>query len=427
MNIKEDKQRNVSAADGIFESRSETKKEWKIVGGILISAIVVAVMLFVFKPRAEKLAIKDEPPLAEYVLANVESVSIPVFSQGSINAKTHIKLMAEVSGRVKKLAQLKLDGGFFKKDELLLVIDDADYRLAITKAKALISSAEQQLARVEAEAGQAVYDLKQIGRDPSNSSSYALRKPHLAEAKANLQAAKADLAIAQLQLNRTRVSAPFDGRVITKQVDIGQYVTPGTLLADIYSTEMVEVRLPVSLHQAELLGLGLRNEQQDVDAVSVKLTSEYSSNIYIWQAKLSHTEGELDARNRLVFAVAEIASPYAKDSENPDKPPLTPGMFVKAELTGVEKPAVIVLPRTALRYASEVWLIDEENKLQKQKVTLYAKDRDSVYIRSGLNQGDKVIMNAIDFPVDGMKLQPVKKQNTQVNGLSQVKIKSENE
>jgi len=427
MNIKEDKQRNVSAADDICESKSEPRKEWKIVGGILISAIVIAVMLFVFKPRAEKLAIKEEPPLAEYVLANVKSVSIPVFSQGSINAKTHIKLMAEVSGRVKRLAQLKLDGGFFKKDELLLVIDDADYRLAITKAKAQISSAEQQLARVEAEAGQAVYDLKQIGRDPSSSSSYALRKPHLAEAKANLQAAKADLAIAQLQLNRTRVSAPFDGRVITKQVDIGQYVTPGTLLADIYSTEMVEVRLPVSLHQAELLGLGLRNEQQDIDAVSVKLTSEYSSSIYTWQAKLSHTEGELDARNRLVFAVAEIASPYAKDRENPDKPPLTPGMFVKAELTGVEKPAVIVLPRTALRYASEIWLIDEENKLQKQKVTLYAKDRDSVYIRSGLNQGDKVIMNAIDFPVDGMKLQPVKKQNTQVNGLSQVKIKSENE
>lgn len=427
MTIKEDKQQSFSVADNSHEILASQKKEWLIVSGILVFALAVASLLFVFKPSAEKLAVKDEPPLAEYVQVKVKDVAIPVYSQGSVNAKTQIKLVAEVSGRVTQMAQLKLDGGFFKKGELLLNIDDTDYRLAITKAKAQVSSAEQQLARVKTEAAQAAYDLKQIGRAPSSTSSYALRKPHLAEAKANLQAAKADLEIAQLQLKRTKVTAPFDGRVITKQVDIGQYVTPGNLLAEIYSTEMVEVRLPVSLNQTELLGLGLRNDQKDINAINVELTSEYSSKKYSWKGKLSHTEGELDARNRLVYAVAEIASPYAKDEKKPEKPPLTPGMFVKAELSGKSKKSVVVLPRATLRYGNEVWLIDEENKLHKQKITLYAKDRDSIYIKSGLSGGDKVIMNAIDFPIEGMLVQAVEKKNVKKKLQSQTKYKNQNE
>lgn len=427
MTIKEDKQLSGSLADDWDKQSANPEKQWIIVSVILIVAVLVAVILFVYKPDAEKLAVKEEAPFAEYVLVNYQSVAIPVYSQGSINAKTHIKLVAEVSGRVEQMAQLKLDGGFFKKGELLLSIDETDYRLAITKAKALVSSAEQQLARVEAEAGQAAYDLKQIGRDLSKSSSYALRKPHLAEARANLQAAKADLEIAQLQLKRTKVTAPFDGRVITKQVDIGQYVTPGILLAEIYSTEMVELRMPISLHQTKLLGLGLRNDEQDIEAIKVKLSTEYSSRKYEWVAKLSHTEGELDVRNRLVMAVAEISSPYAKDINNPDKPPLTPGMFVKAELSGLPKPAVALLPRAALRYGGEVWIINEENKLHKQKVSLYAKDRDVIYIKSGLSQGGRVIISAIDFPVNGMLVQPTEKQSTQNNTESPLKYKSQNE
>lgn len=411
MTIQEDKTLKNSTADELTNKKTGANREWLVVAGILVFALVIATLLFVFKPRAEKLPVKDEAPLAEFVVANEQQVSIPVFTQGSIKAKTYIKLVAEVSGRVNEIAQLKSNGGFFKKGELLLSVDDVDYRLAITKARALVSSAEQQLARVKTEAGQARYDLKQIGRDPSGSTSYALRKPHLAEAEANLQAAKADLEITKLQLERTRVTAPFDGRVVSKQVDIGQYVTPGVLMADIYSTEMVEVRLPLSLYQTELLGLGLRNNQGVTNSISVTLTSEYSSKQYHWPAKLSHTEGELDSRNRLVFAVAQIKNPYSKDELEPEKPPLTPGMFVKAELTGKAKMSVIVLPRAALRYGGEVWVIGENKRLNKKTVKLYSKDRDSIYVKSGLSQEDRIIINAIDFPIEGMRLESIETQS----------------
>lgn len=412
-----------------LENSLPARKQWPVVIAILMLAVVVAFVLNFFKPEAEKKAVKDEFPLAEFVVARSELIAIPVVSQGSIKAKTYIKLVAEVSGRISQMAKLRFNGGFFKKGQLLLSIDDTDYRLAMVRADAQVTAAKQQLIRVQTEAGQARYDLKQIGRDPSKSTSYALREPQLAEAQANLQAAQAELEIAGLQMQRTRVLAPFDGRVMSKQVDVGQYVSTGTLLADIYSTEMVTVRLPLSLHQTELLGIQLTNNQQMVNSVKIKLIAESSSGNYQWLANMSHTEGEMDERNRLIYLVAEVKSSFSRQQisekntmdESSKKPPLTPGMFVKAELSGIKK-HIIKLPRSVLRYGKNVWLINQQDQLKKQKIGILSKDRNYIYIKSGVQQGDRVIVNSIDFPVQGMSLSPLR-----ANSAVQTKAVSLNE
>jgi RND family efflux transporter MFP subunit len=392
------------------ESVSTSKKQWPIVTSILLFAIFIAVLLNYFKPVAEKSVVKNEFPVVEYVVADKESIAVPVITQGSIKAKTYIKLVAEVNGQITQMAKLKFNGGFFNKGDLLLSIDDTDYRLAMSRSKAQVAAAKQQLVRAQTEATQAKYDLKQIGRDPSRSTSYALREPQLAEAKANLQAAQADLEISRMQMQRTRVVAPFDGRVVSKQVDIGQYVSTGTLLADIYSTESVSIRLPLSLPQIELLGIRLRNNQQLINQLDIKLIAEYASKQYQWLAEFSHTEGEIDVRNRLAFLVAEVNAPYEKDAQHEDRPPLTPGMFVKAKLTGLQK-NMIKLPRSVLHYAGNIWLLDEQNQLQIKTVEILSKDRDYIYIKNGLEQGDRVITSSIDFPLQGMHLKPLLKES----------------
>ena len=371
---------------------------------VLGAAIIISLLLYYLKPVAEKQSLRQLPPLAEFVTARSESLAVPVFSQGSIKAETRIKLVAEVSGRISQMAQLKSNGGFFKKGDLLLAIDDTDYSLALSRARAQLAAARQQLIRVETEAAQARYDLQQIGGKTDRLSAYALRKPQLAEAEANLQAAQADLKIAQLKMRRTRVLAPFNGRVVNRQVDIGQYVSTGTLLAEIYATDRVEVRLPLSLLQIELLGIALRDDQPRLQKIDVQLYAQYAQQQFQWQAELSHIEAELDARNRMVYVVADVEKPYVYSEQYPQRPPLTPGMFVKARLTGLARDHVIKLPRRALRQASELWLIDGQDRLQKKQVQLYGKDRDFIYVKSGIQAGDRVIVNAVDFPVPGMSL-----------------------
>ncbi|VAW69689.1 Membrane fusion protein of RND family multidrug efflux pump [hydrothermal vent metagenome] len=394
---------------------SKAKKETLAVFAVSIIGIVIAVALFIFKPVAEKQPVADVIALAEFVRVKKQSRPLTVLSQGSVNAKTHISLVAEVNGRVTHMAQLKSNGGFFKKGDLLLNIDDTDYLLTSVRARAQVAAAKQQLLKVEIEAGQAKYDLEQMGRNPSKSTAYALRKPHLAEAQANLQAAQADLKIAQLKMQRTRVKAPFDGRVVKKFVDIGQYVGIGTVLADIYSTDAAQVRLPLSLYQIELLGIALYDRPAQLQAVDVTLISEYFSSRHVWRAKLSHIEGVLDERNRLVFVVVEIKNPYERDPAYPDRSSLTPGMFIKAELKGEVKDGVVKLPRTSLRFANEVWVIDENERLLKKHIVLYTKDEHFIYIKSGLHQGERVIVNAIDYPIEGMKLSPMDTERTTVS------------
>ncbi|HED32722.1 MAG TPA: efflux RND transporter periplasmic adaptor subunit [Gammaproteobacteria bacterium] len=390
-----------------MKTSPKAKKQALVVFAVFAVSIVIASLLFMFKPVAEKQPVKTELSLAEFMRVDIKPAAITVHTQGSVSAKTHINLVAEVSGRITEMAQLKLNGGFFKKGELLLAIDSMDYQLAMTRARAQVAAAKQQLIKVETEAGQARFDLKQLGRDPSKSTAYALREPHLAEAQANLQAAQADLKISQLQLERTRVKAPFDGRVISKSVDIGQYVSTGSVLADIYSTDIAQVRLPLSMRQIELLGITLDNRQSQLQRVEIELSSEHFLDKHYWQAKLSHIEGVLDERNRMVYVVAEVARPYVRDEKYPNRPFLTPGMFVRAALTGRKKDAVAILPRSSLRRENEVWVIDENDRLLKKHVEIFTRGEHFIYVKSGLQQGERVIVNAIDYPIEGMPLRSI--------------------
>ncbi len=390
-----------------MKTSPKAKKQTLVVLAVFTVSVVIASLLFVLKPVAEKQQVTAVLSLAEYVRVNIQPASITVRTQGSVSAKTHINLVAEVSGRITHMAQLKSNGGFFKKGDLLLNIDSTDYQLVIMRARAQVAAAKQQLIKAEVEAGQARYDLKQIGRDPSKSTAYALREPHLAEAQANLQAAQADLKISQLQMQRTYVKAPFDGRVVSKFVDIGQYVSTGTVLADIYSTDIAQIRLPLSLYQTELLGISLDNRPSDLQRVDVELSSEYFSDKHYWQARLSHIEGVLDERNRLAYLVAQVVGPYVRDAKYPDRPFLTPGMFVRARLLGEKKDAVAILPRASLRREHEVWVIDENDRLAKKRLEIYTKDEHFVYVKSGLQQGERVIVNAIDYPLEGMALHSI--------------------
>jgi len=386
-----------------IESAAPFKKQLPRVIVVLLFACIGAYTLYLYQPEAEKKIAKDEPPFAEYIVANMQPISIPILSQGSVKAKTIIKLVSEVNGRVIRMNQLRFNGGFFKKGDLLLRIDDTEYQLKLTKAKSLVAAAKQKLIKVETEAGQAMYDLKHIGRDPSRSSSYALREPQLMEAQANLHSAQADLKIAILQIERTKIKAPFDGRVISKKVDVAQYVSAGTVLAEIYSTESVIVRLPLRLNQADLLGLELHEEQKGKNKIKINLSTVSINKIHQWQASLSHIEGEIDVRNRLIYLVAEIDSPFAHHLKHLNRPPLTPGMFVKAKLSGAVK-NIIKLPRAVLKRGGNVWVIDEESKLKILKIGILYKDEKFIYVNSGLKQGYKVITSPIDYPLNGMRL-----------------------
>lgn len=378
------------------------KSQYLFVVTILLVAVVIAVMLFVFKPRAEKKPAPYLPPEVSWISADAQTVRIPVHSQGTVEASATINLSVEVPGKISEIRQKLDDGEFFVKDDLLARIDDRDYQLAITKAEAQVAAARQALARVEAEAEQARFDIKRMGQDVAKASPYALREPHLKEARAKLKAAEADLAIARLNEQRTYIRAPFDGRVIKKNVDVGEYVAPGVSLAKIFSTRRLQVKLPLSQRQQALINLP--HGKEDPASTRVVLQTRLAGELKEWPAHLTRTESTIDVRNRLLNVIAEIDTQPLLDGEV-NLNSLTAGLFVEAIIEGRPIDNIFVLPRTALRSGNKVWRI-KDDKLDIVGVNVMHKNDSEAYIDKGLKNGDRIIVSALDYAIQGMRLNP---------------------
>jgi RND family efflux transporter MFP subunit len=367
---------------------------------IILLAGGIGWQLMANSPKAKRESVVPQPPLVTTMQAAPQDIRIPVYTQGTAQPRTSINLSAEVSGRVLKTAPQFADGGFFNKGDLLLKIDPRDYQLAITKAEAQIAGAQQQLAQAEAEYKQKLKEYD--GVDRSKVTDYALRKPQYEEARARLKAAKADLEIAKLQLARCEIRAPFDGRVVEKKADMGQYVTPGTALATVYAVDTAEIRLPLSQSQADMLDLPL--EPEGASPLQVKIRGQYAGRNHSWVGEIVRTNAKIDERNRLLYVIAQVKDPYGMRESSDNDPPLAMGMFVEAEIPGRLMQDVYILPRSAVHKMTNVWLLDEALRLHVQPVKVLHRGESHVYISEGLKPGDKVITSPLDAVVDGMQL-----------------------
>ncbi|MCB1844424.1 MAG: efflux RND transporter periplasmic adaptor subunit, partial [Halioglobus sp.] len=221
-----------------------------------------------------------------------------------------------------------------------------------------------------------------------------------------LRASEADLEAAQLDLARTVISAPFNGRVSEKHVDVGQFVTAGTPVATVYGTDAVEVRLPLTGRQVALLELPLTYEEDSASGVDsgarVMLEAGFANQQWKWQGRIVRTDASIDENSRLVYAVAEVQKPFAR-AEGSERPPLSPGLFVNASISGKPLPQVARLPRTALHSGDTVMLVDADEIARKRPVHVLHSDADSVWVQ-GLEAGERVMVREVPRVVAGAQV-----------------------
>jgi RND family efflux transporter MFP subunit len=213
---------------------------------------------------------------------------------------------------------------------------------------------------------------------------------------------------ARLNLERTGITAPFAGRVRTTNVDVGQFVNPGTPVARIYSVDYAEVRLPVPDDQLAYLDLSMhfRGELTLLKGPEVLLHASFAGRDYTWTGRIVRVEGEIDSRTRMVTLVARVADPYGR-GEDPNRPPLAAGLFVEAEILGHEVESVVILPRSALRTRDQVLVVSEEDRLYYRRVDVLRSDAETVVIRSGLDSGERICLSPLDAVVEGMRVRAV--------------------
>lgn len=376
---------------------------------VLLAGIAGAWAIIGQAPQIEVHPPAREVPLVDVIRVRPQSVSLNVYSQGVVKARTKIDLAAEVAGKIVDAHPELAAGGFFRKGEILLMIDPRDYDLAITEALAAVAEAERRLAEERARARQAEREWKALG-NKSQAPSLTLRLPYVAEAQAKLQGAEAALANARLQRSRCELRAPFDGRVDEKFVGIGQYVEAGDKLARVYAIDVAEVRLPVPVEQLGYLVLPLNRNTPD-EGPRVVLTAELGGSEHRWEGRIVRSESGVDESNGLLHLIAEIREPYSEHYPQP----LLAGLYVKAEIEGRLQDDVYVLPRTAVNVSQQVMLVDTDERLRIEQLKVLRTETDRVLVKGGLAANDQVVVGGIDIPVAGMRVRINDSEQNEMN------------
>ncbi len=307
--------------------------------------------------------------------ATPSTTTLSVSTQGTVEPKREINIVAQVSGQVQIVEPAFVDGGVFEANQLLIQIEDRDYRAAYLAAKARLASAEQLAAEERGRARQAKSEWRDLGN--SDANDLFLRKPQINAAEAAVDSAKADVARAKLDLERTQIRVPFNGRIRETFVNLGQYVTPGTPIAHVYDSSVVEIKLPLTDRQVGLVNLPLAYTAQDKSkAPKATIHGVIGGEKYEWTARITRTAASIDTQSRMLFAVAEVETPL--DAEIP----LVVGLFVTANIEGKELKDVVTLPRDAVFKRNRMYVLDDTHTISEVDAKVLYRNEKNVWVKS---------------------------------------------
>lgn len=352
-------------------------------------------------PKIEPQPPAPNAPMVRVAPAEHETVQLTTVTHGTVLPRTESELIPEVSGRVIGISPTMVSGGFFRKGDLLLEIDPLDYEVALEQAKAALASTRSELTNAT-KGHERQLDLARKQSTSQSQKDDSLNRLRLAQA--SLREARARLSRAERDLSRTKVVAPYDGRVRNERVDIGQFVNRGSPIASLYATDIAEVRLP--LHDEELAHLDLQltgSLSKDIQP-TVILRAQFAGEQHTWEGSIVRTEGELDPQTRMINVIAQVESPYEQAG---NRPPLAVGLFVEAEIIGHLVNNVVVLPRSAIQANEQVYIVGNDNRLQFRDVGILRTVGEEVYVTDGIRPGESLCLSALTNAVPGMIVQPV--------------------
>jgi RND family efflux transporter MFP subunit len=370
--------------------------------GIVIGGFGLAGLIIATGPKLEQLPPPSNAPLVRTWKAEAESVQMSTITHGSVLPRTESDLVPEVSGRVIYMSPSLVSGGFFSKGDVLLKIDPLDYEVALEQARATLASSKSELTNArKAHARQ--QDLAKKQSTSESQRDDALNRMQAAEAA--LREAQARLARAERDIERTSITAPFEARVSSERVDVGQFITRGSPIASLYSTDFAEVRLPIHDEELAFLELPLAGlSDSNAPLPRAILRARFAGKEHEWEGRVVRTEGELDPKTRMINIIAQVEAPYKTTG---DRPPLAVGLFVEAEILGRIAENIFVIPRTALQANDKVYIVNADDTLAFRDVDILKIVDENVYVRGGLESGEIICLSTLSNAIQGMAVRPV--------------------
>jgi len=389
-----------------------------IFGGLLLIAVIIRMN----PPEAPQRPAFSGPMMTVETRIVVET-SYPILleSYGTVQPRTRSILVSQVGGQIMSVNPNVRDGGFFEKGDVLANIDARDYEADVRIADASLMDALQTLAEAEARTNQAQEDWARLG-NTGEAPDLVLRIPQLKAAQAKIISAESTLQKAALDLERTNIVAPFAGRILRKLVDIGQVVSPNTQLAEIYATDVFEIRLPLRNRDLPFIDLPESYRYTDVTRKSggrVEIRSQLGGE-ETWDATLVRTEGAIDEIARQLHVIAQIDNPFGRDHEY--HTPLKIGQYVTARLEGKTFPHALVIPNNTIYQGAYVYIVENEI-LRRRDIEIAWQNDNEAIIGAGLQPGDVLVTTALGQVTSGIRVTIVGEASERRMGRNQQEIR----
>ena len=368
-----------------------------LIAPILILAVSTGIFVALInnQPTLKTTAKRPVPVAVRALNINLAPMQLSVSSEGNVQPSVETRLVAQVAGEVVELSPSLVAGGDFSKGDILLNLDPRDYEIALARSQAAMSraQAEQRFAAEEAARIRSLY-----GEELASIAQLQSAQRILAVANAALDDAAAAVKRARVDLERTVFRAPFNGRVRTENVDVGQFLSKGAMITTLYDTDRLQVRLPLADAQLAYLDpsyaqTGLAGEEP----ADVTLSANFAGDRQSWSAKLLRTEGDISTKTRFLHVIVEVT-----ETVNSNGVRLPVGLFVDAVIAGRTVDNLVSVPRTALRPDNSVMVIDNDNRLHYRDVSVFKLSDRDVLISRGLASGERISISPLQFVVEGM-------------------------
>ncbi len=392
----------------------------------LFFLLIIAVGAGVFtvlksrRQRPKKHAQVDKAPLVEVVTVRAQPQEIRIRAQGTVIAAQSIALQAEIGGRITHMNPQLVVGGVFKKGDTLMRIDSRAYSVAVHQGLASVQGAQVNLdlekGRKEVAEREWVMLYADSAAPKKEAGALALREPQLETAKVEVSVAQSQLDRARLDLERTRIRAPFDGFVTEESVDVGQLLAPGTVVGRLVASDRFWVQVSVPLDLIGSIPIPPPGAQDHELGAKALITQTIGGRRVERHGHVLRMLSDVDPLGRLARYVVRVEDPLGFKSAQEDSGASTPrlpmllGSYVNVEIVGLPLESAIEIPRIALHNNDMVYVVDA-GCLMLTKVQVIWRRKESVLISAGLKDGAQVILSRLSVPLEGMKLRIAEKKS----------------
>ena len=379
---------------------------------IIVLAVFGARVLIATKPVAKK-----KPPVASAPLVDVEVVKAEDFNiwtpvMGTVQAARKISLEPQVAGKVISVSDKFIPGGYFEKGQEILRIDPLDYELKVKQQESSVVDADYNLKVEQGHqkvAGREWKLLKKSSGGTAQEASLALRKPHLEKAEADYASAKAKLQQARVDLSRTIVRAPFSAMIESKAADLGANLGEQEEIATLVGTD--EFWVMVSVPVDRLDRLIFPSEANGFKGSLARVISGSGESSFERKGHVLRLLPSLESQGRMARVIVTVEDPLNLKGEKGLRPLLL-GSYINVSIDSGILKNVFAVPRVAFRDDNTLWIMNSSGKLEIRKVDPIWRDENFIYLKSGLADGEKLVLTDISTPLKGMNL----RENVSVKG-----------